>query len=162
MRNTLAVALALQLGIPSLAVAQLVETPYSFTLPENWRNVSDPDVVAYESNDKRQQLTVSEYVLRKSVSQTELRHVLERLLDARRKAELELANGDATVGDPSYIVEPSVIKAEFWGSRQSSRFHSVTIVWATANRIVSWRFETTDIGVLRDTVSLVKATIRVN
>ena len=162
MRNLTTVILACVLGAFSFAAPGATEAPYSFTLPDGWRDISDPDVIAYESRDKSQQLTVSEYVLSKKLSMAELRTVLERFIETRRKAETELSGGEATVGDPSYLAEPSQIKAEYWGSRRSSQFHSATIVWATSNRVVSWRFESTDVAALKETVSRVKPTIKVN
>jgi hypothetical protein len=157
------IARAMVLALLSGGVAMATETdaPYGFTLPESWRDVSEPDVVAYESPDKQQQLVVGEYVLKKKLSQAELRALLERFIDTRRQAEIGLSKGEASIGSPSFVVEPAVIKAEYWGSRQASRYHSATIVWATANRIVSWRFEATDKAALLETVGRVRPTMKV-
>ncbi|HEV7606692.1 MAG TPA: hypothetical protein VGO61_05110 [Steroidobacteraceae bacterium] len=161
MRKVVPIILTCLFGAPAGATPHKADTPYSFTIPEAWRDVSDPDVIAYESPDRSQQLTVGEYVLKKKLSQAELRALVERFLETRRQAELEWSRGDATVGGASYLVESSLIKAEFWGSRQSSRLHFATIVWATPNRIVSWRFEAIDAAVLRKTVAQLKPTIKV-
>ena len=160
-RKIISVILACLSGVPALATSNEAEAPYSFTLPEAWRDVSERDVIAYESRDKSQQLTVAEYVLKKKVSAVELRSLLQRFIESRRQAELTLSKGEATIGSPAYFAESSLIKAEYWGSRQFAHFHSATIVWGTPNRIVSWRFEATDIAALRETVSRVKPTIRV-
>jgi hypothetical protein len=162
MRKPIASLLALLTFTSGAASAEDAEHPYKFTLPESWRDVSEPDLVAYESANGQQQLVVAEYKLKKTLSQQELRSTFKQYVELRRQAELEFSKGSATIGEPVYSAEANVIKTEYWGSRDSKRIHFATIGYATSKRFVTFRFESIDgLSALQETVGRVTKTVEV-
>jgi hypothetical protein len=144
MRNLFASIAALIVLWSGNVKAAETDKPYQFSLPEGWRNVSEPDVIAYESPDGKQQLVIGEYTIKKSLKNDELRALLKQFVEVRLNAETELSNGAAAVGKVSYSGVASTLISEYWGTRDSLKIHFATVVYATPSRLLSFRFESAD------------------
>jgi hypothetical protein len=139
--SSLIAVLTLALLSAQAVAAEFTTEFFRLTLPGAWRDVSEPDVIAYESSTGSQQVVVGEYVVKKALQPSELRSLLEQFVEMRRSAELELFRGRAVIGRVFYTSTKEHIRAEYWGEHAPTGHQFVTVVFATESRLQSFRYE---------------------